>query len=360
MKRFIAYLQLFLFTCMSCNPQAFAGGPFIWGADNRAQGLQSSGAVFSNGQPIDYNGPMNRIGNSDAIINTSGWSTYADAAGVTPVDCTGGSPTITWTRSTSSPLRGSANFLETKDAANRQGEGVAYAFTLDPADAIAGKTMAISVDAGPSANYVTADNRIYIYDVTNATLITPTSVNVSQTAGTFQTTWVATTSQSYRLCIHVASTNANAYTVKYDNVFVGQVVPSQNVASGTFSPQLVAGTGGAFSGQSASAFYTKIDTVVYFTFLITGTLGSGSGSLTLTGLPFTSKNTSGIYYGYVASQNNWDLPVSSLYAIAELAPNATSMTFYANKDAAAATLIDASAVASRNISINVTGFYFTN
>lgn len=221
MKRIIAFIVLYLQLCVSCNP-AMAAGPFIWGADSRAQGLQSSGLFFSNGQPVDYNGPINKIGNNEAIVNTSGWATYADAAGTTPVDCTGGSPSITWTRSTSSPLRGSANFLETKGATNRQGDGVAYAFSIDNADV--SKNLSISFDVKAGTNYAASDNAIYIYDVTNAALITPTTTSVGSTNYTFTSTFLATTSTSYRLCVHTASTNALAYTVQYDNFFVGPAV----------------------------------------------------------------------------------------------------------------------------------------
>lgn len=225
MRKLTSFVLLYLQLCLSCNPQAFAGGPFIWGADSRAQGLQSSGAVFSNGQPVDYNGLVNKVGNNEAIIDTSGWSTYADAAGVTPVDCTGGSPSVTWTRNTTTPLRGNSDFVLTKGATNRQGDGVAYAFSLDRADAIVGKPITIYTNFGTGTNYANGDTRIYVYDVTNATLITPQSVQVLAQNYTFQTTFAATASTSYRLCVHVASTNATAYAVQYDNFFVGPSSP---------------------------------------------------------------------------------------------------------------------------------------
>lgn len=215
--RFVSFLLIYLQIVFSCTP-VYAGSPFIWGPDSRAQGLQGSGAVFSNGQPIDYNGAVNKIGNNEAVINTNGWSTYADAAGTAPVDCTGGSPSITWTRNTTTPLRGSSDFVLTHSG-NRQGEGVSYDFTLDNADT--NKTISIGFDVSSSSNYESDDNGIYIYDVTNAALITPSAVNVSKASYNFQATFVATDSTNYRLCVHVASTNNTAYTVQYDNFFVG-------------------------------------------------------------------------------------------------------------------------------------------
>jgi len=62
-------------------------------------------------------GGINYISNPDFESTTTGWAVYADAAATTPVDGTGGSANITLTRSTSSPLRGTANGLITKDAA---------------------------------------------------------------------------------------------------------------------------------------------------------------------------------------------------------------------------------------------------
>jgi len=80
------------------------------------------------------NGGVNFIGNPNAGSNTDGWATYANTAGSTPVNGTGGTPNITWTRNTITPLRGDADFKLHKDAANRQGEGVSYDFKIDRAD----------------------------------------------------------------------------------------------------------------------------------------------------------------------------------------------------------------------------------
>jgi hypothetical protein len=172
----------------------------------------------------------NYIANGDAEANTTGWATYADAAAATPVDCTGGAPTLTWTRSTTSPLRGTGNFLATKDAANRQGEGASYAFTVDRQDQA--KALAISLEfevgsgtfaQGDSAN--DSDLEVYVYDVTNAALIQPAGYKLVGGAtgqwnykGYFQT---ASNSQSYRLCLHQAKNGTSAYTLKVDTVKVG-------------------------------------------------------------------------------------------------------------------------------------------
>lgn len=173
-------------------------------------------------------GSLNYILNPDAENDTTGWVTYADAAGAQPVDGTGGSPNVTWTRSTSSPLRGDGSFLFTKDAANRQGQGASYDFTIDSADQA--KVMQISFDyAIASGTYATGDLTCYIIDVTNNVVIQPSAFQIenvgvnSTTRLTFQT---ASNSTSYRLCFHVASTSSSAYSLKFDNIVLGpQVVP---------------------------------------------------------------------------------------------------------------------------------------
>ena len=169
--------------------------------------------------------------NPDAEAGTTGWATYADSAGTSPVDGTGGSANVTWTQSSSSPLRGTYSFLLTKDAANRQGEGVSYDFTISAADKA--KVLQVSFDyivgsgtfaAGSSSS--ASDVTVWLYDVTNSLVIQPSSYKLLSSStsiatkfdATFQT---ASDSTSYRLILHVGSTSSSAYTVKFDNFIVG-------------------------------------------------------------------------------------------------------------------------------------------
>jgi hypothetical protein len=168
-------------------------------------------------------GGINYVTNPDAEVDASDWSAYADAAQSTPTDGTGGSPTATLTRTTSSPLRGNGSFLLTKDAANRQGEGASTDLTIDSADQA--KVLRISFDYDDTgANYEDGDIRVYIYDVTNAQLIEPTQRDLlaNGVKGTYLSEFQANSnSTSYRLILHIATTNASAYTIKFDNVQVG-------------------------------------------------------------------------------------------------------------------------------------------
>jgi hypothetical protein len=191
--------------------------------------LDSSGSEVKVGAG---NGSINYILNADAETNTTGWAAYADAAGTAPVDGTGGSPTTTFTRSTSSPLRGTGSFLITKDANNRQGEGASYAFTI--ADADKAKPLTVSFNYQGSANLVpgsdstVGDVVVYLYDVTNSTLIQPTPYKLpggtavaNRYSASFQT---SSNSTSYRLIFHIAGTTATAWTLKIDDVLVGPQV----------------------------------------------------------------------------------------------------------------------------------------
>jgi hypothetical protein len=205
---------------------AGAGDVRVYAKDDKVYQINSLGSISELG--AGGAGGINYITNPDAEVDTTGWATYADAAGVAPVDGTGGSPNVTWTRSTSSPLRGAASFLFTKDAANRQGQGVSDAFTIDSADV--SKTLQISFDFEALSGYVANDMRVYIYDVTNAVLITPAAVDIAAAKFQFQTTFVASTSTSYRLIFHVSSTNAAAYTARFDNVVVGPQLLSLGTA----------------------------------------------------------------------------------------------------------------------------------
>lgn len=206
---------------------------FQWpdGDGTAGQALKTDGAgTLSWGAASSGGGALNHIDNPDAEVDTTGYAVYADAAGTSPVNGTGGSGNITWTRSTSSPLRSTASFLLTKDAANRQGQGVSYDFSVDTADQA--KVMQISFDylvssgtfvAGTSST--SSDVTVWIYDVTNSVLIQPSSFkllsNSSTTSDKFNATFqTASNSTSYRLIFHVGSTSASAYTLKFDQIAV--------------------------------------------------------------------------------------------------------------------------------------------
>lgn len=233
-------------------------------------------------------GGINYILNPDAEAGTTGWATYADAAAATPVDGTGGSPTVTFTTSSSSPLRGNNSFLITKDAANRQGEGASYAFSIDTADRAS--VMAIEFDyavaSGTFAAGDSSDIRVFVYDVTNSQLITPVATTIqsntqSKFKGLFQTN---SNSSSYRLILHVATTSASAYTFKIDNVRVGPQAVTYGAAVTdwqTFTPAWTASTTDPTIGNGTitGAWRRVGDSVEILGYILWGsTTTNGSGA----------------------------------------------------------------------------------
>lgn len=199
-------------------------------------GISSSGSSFG----------KNYITNGTAEVDTSGWATYADAAQNIPVDGTGGTATgLTFSRSTSSPLDGTASFLMAQaNSTSLQGKGVSYDFTIDSADKA--KMLSISFNYNASSTFVAADGitaplndgttttnvgnsdiEVFVYDVTNSLLVYVSPEVISANGsnnftfkGQFQT---ASNSTSYRLILHVATTSSNAtgWNFKFDEVVVG-------------------------------------------------------------------------------------------------------------------------------------------
>lgn len=202
------------------------------GDGTAGQALKTDGAgTLSWGNASGGSGGINYISNPDAETDTTGYAVYADAAGTSPVDGTAGSANVTWTRSTSTPLRSTGSFLLTKDAANRQGQGASYDFTIAEAD----KAKVLNIEfeyilssgtfvAGTSST--DSDVTVWIYDVTNSTLTQPSSYKLLSNSTTISDRFLATfqtasNSTSYRLIFHVGSTSASAYVLKIDDIEVG-------------------------------------------------------------------------------------------------------------------------------------------
>jgi hypothetical protein len=176
-------------------------------------------------------GGINYIANGGAEDNnTTGWATYANAAGASPVTGTGGTANVTISTTATTPLIGTYSFLMAKDAVNRQGQGWSYAFTID--SAYRAKVLQISfqylVNTGTFAagtSTTDSDVTVWIYDVTNGVIIQPSSYkllsNRTSITDTFNATFqTASNSSSYRLIFHVSTTSASAYTLEVDGISV--------------------------------------------------------------------------------------------------------------------------------------------
>lgn len=291
---------LLSFLIASTSPIALAGPAVIWNGSNAKMLPQASMLTFQ-GHNITYNGDVNYIQNQgaegDGIGSTPAqWTTYNDAAGTAPVDCTGGSPSITWTANATTPLLNLQDFNFTKGASNRQGDGVAAAFTVSGADT--NKMLALSfMVKSTSANYVASDMSVWVYDVTNSQLITPPNNTIPQGfTGTFSTSFVTSSSTSYRLCVHQASTNANSYNVYFDNFYVG---PGSQVQGAAVSYL------GSLSGLSVSGNGSKVFTIANRAWRIGSNLAlefSLSGNATASGSSANTNFSINLPAGYTIDQ----------------------------------------------------------
>jgi hypothetical protein len=167
----------------------------------------------------------------------AGWVTYKNTAQAMPVTGAGGTPSVTLAASTSSPIAGKSSGVLTKGASNLQGEGVSYAFSVDPAAkgrvlTVSGLYQIISGTYSGGSPGVDSDIEAYIYDVDGAQVIQPAGYKLDggvsgisyQLAATFQT---STTSTNYKLILHVATVSSLAYSLKLDSMKVSVQSKSQ-------------------------------------------------------------------------------------------------------------------------------------
>lgn len=183
----------------------------------------------------DGTNTLNLLDYESATFNNSigSWTTYADAAGSAPVDGVGGSPTVTFVRSVSAPLKIPASVIFTKDASNRQGQGASVAFSIQVLNRA--RVLTVTFDhIVQSGTYATGDLTIYLIDTTNGTVIQPTGYQIQNTSSslayrttaTFQTT---ATGANYLLALHVATTSSSPYALKMDNFAVMSASSSSTV-----------------------------------------------------------------------------------------------------------------------------------
>lgn len=252
-------------------------------------------------------GGRNYIENGDAESGTTGWATYLDAAGTAPVDGTGGTANITFGTTTSSPLAETASFTLAKSAANRQGEGASYDFTIEREDRF--KMLQIDYTYEVlSGTFATGDVAVYIYDVTNSRLIQPSAyqvVNVGVSSSAQPLTFQTTDSTSYRLIFHVASTSAVAYTLKIDSIKIAPEVQAQGTPktnSVSYAPTISnLGTG---STVTNSGFWYQDGDHMHIVMKVTKDASGGSGS---------SAVSFGIPSGYTIDTTK--LPATSLQSL---------------------------------------------
>lgn len=311
-------------------------------SDGKLYTLNSAGVEVAVG--AGSSGGINYLSaNPDAETTIAPWVTsHNTAASAIPDTGFVAGTTTTWARTTVSPLRGVGSFLVTKDAANRQGEHADYAFTIDQADQ--GQVLSIQADyTVASGTYADGDLNVWIWDPVNNVAIQPAGFKILNTtaqlkiAATFQT---ATNSNLYKLIVFVASTSASAYSVKFDNWYVGPQLKSY----GPFISDRVAyvPTITNFGTTTSVAFYSKRvgdELYVWGTFIAgtgvaslgTITLGYNGANNNVTG--DTTKIASGTHlvgHGAVSASSAAFFGVDVLYNSATNALNLSQQTSSSN------------------------------
>lgn len=322
------------------------GSPAIF-SGKRTKLLTTKGVLNSDTSINDNDGVLNYIKNGHAEVNALGWATYKDAAGVLPVDGTGGTPThITFTQTSTAPLGGLGSFLVTNSGStSAQGEGTSYNFTIDAKDKA--KVLQISFDylvnsgtfvAGSST--VHSDLEVYIYDVTNALIIQPSSYKLlsnnttltDKFSATFQT---ASNSTSYRLILHCPTTATAAWSIKLDNVCV---CPSQYVYGSpvtdwqSYTPTFTNINGGT-TATSKSQWRRVGDSMEITGILVAGGTGIAISGVVIVSIPsgFTIDSTKLLINGD-ASIGNGNLLANSLnrWPLGVVAATSTSFNLVSN------------------------------
>lgn len=289
-----------LITLLLITQTAWAGLP--------PPSIQSQGGTKLNAK-FDIQTPANQVtdlGGTKALIETGNINfvrnpgaegtsplplAYADAAGTSPVDMTGGSPTTTCTRTTSSPLNGAGSFAMTlSTGSSHQGEGCAFdPITVPTAYGAVGSNLQFSFPYAVTGAILAGDVTVWLYDVTNSLLIQPTcpGAGLVGTSGTMYcyTTLTKATS-SMRAGLFIARTSTAALTVTYDDAklspkgdqVTGVQATDTSKTKYTFNPN-----SGAF-GTIVNPTYTtsqtgdKLNFDIQFT---TGTTSTGTASIAL-------------------------------------------------------------------------------
>ena len=169
---------------------------------------------------------INYVSNPDIEVDLTGYEAYADAAGASPVDGTGGSPGsfLELNAIAASVLRGTQSLQFTVPNSNSQGEGFSIPFSIDNVDRE--KTLYVSFDYY-NTNFSNGF-RVFVYDIDNATLIGAVSnddngylQNVLSDMVSFSGSFEATDSSNYRLIIHIVNASVQSISPQLQSLTRG-------------------------------------------------------------------------------------------------------------------------------------------
>lgn len=300
------------FTTQASTPASSSAGSLKFYSDTTTGKFRfenSSGNIFKVGMTWIVNYAIDLFDGTTAGTI----ATYNDSSTTAPVDGTGGTVAgLTTTINTSSPIQNPSNIRFNKDAANRQGEGWSWDFTLERADYESGRPVPITFMQKSSTNYVAGDLTMFVYDISGSALVSSTGIpclsnasGVSALAATSTTAPVTCyfqpvnqTDTNYRVIWHVASTNANAWTFDIarlkvspdEKLLVAPTGPTGEIialGSSTTPANFLPADGTAVSRSTYAELFGVIGT----------TYGTGDGSTT-----FNVPNGSGVFLRGVGTQ----------------------------------------------------------
>lgn len=216
--------------------------------------------------------------NLDATVGD--WAAYADAAGTSAVDMTGGSPGTTCTRDTADTpvLNGTGQLkMDLGSGSSRQGEGCSLLVNV-PA-AYRGKNLTLTFPFRITGTIAEDELKVSAYDVTNSLLADPyRKVKLLGSTGTAVAVIpTATNSAQVRIGIHVARTATTALSLVADDFQLSPTITAQGMAgsdSTVYTPGLNSTSNVAYNQASWQRIGDRI--------LIKGSIrwsGTGSGSL---------------------------------------------------------------------------------
>jgi hypothetical protein len=102
---------------------------------------------------------------------------------------------------------------------------------------------------------------------------------------------------------------------------------------GTFTPVL--NNAGSFSVNNHTGTYTKVGRLVHYIIQISGTCtGTGSGTFTVSGLPFNANNSTGGHgqAGCMGALFRWNIPDTAYQIGTRVSDNSANIQFFANFD----------------------------
>jgi len=206
---------------------------------------------------------INFISNGDFEGNTvSPWITYADAAASSPVDGTGGSPTITFAATAVTPLDGIYSALLTKTAVNSQGQGASINCAIPLGYRSKVTKVSFVYSASVDFDYGNAldgadpsDLTVWAIDTTSGQVfaLAPNGLDGS---GLFEGVFQSTQNATIRICFHIGTTNALAWTFKVDNIVFtpSEAVYGPNIVDFNSYTPVLSTTSGTITNATTTGF----------------------------------------------------------------------------------------------------------